>query len=268
MARDVTKLHPDLQVLVEKLKTECAKKGLKIGISECVRTVTEQDKLYSYGRTDMSRGKVTNARGSSYSSMHQWGVAFDFYRNDGKGAYYDKDGFFRKVGQVGKSIGLEWGGDWKSIIDQPHFQLPNWGSTASQLKKLYGTPVKFMGTWKKAKPVEKLKKDIGSTNDWVKRLQKEIGVKQDNIAGPKTLKATPSLKRKDKGIIVELVQEKLISLGYDLGKYGPNKDGIDGSFGGGMEKVVKKYQVDVVGLKKPDGIITSGKGTWKKLLGL
>lgn len=268
MARDVTKLHPDLQELVEKLKTECTKKGLKIGISECVRTVAEQDKLYSYGRTDMSRGKVTNARGSSYSSMHQWGVAFDFYRNDGKGAYYDKDGFFRKVGQVGKSIGLEWGGDWKSIIDQPHFQLPNWGSTASQLKKLYGTPTKFMATWKKAKPVEKPKKGMSSTNNWVERLQKEIGANPDNIAGPKTLAATPTLEKGSKGNVVGLVQERLISFGYDLGKWGPNKDGIDKSFGGTMKTVVKQYQREKLGHKKPDGIITSGKSTWKGLLGL
>ena len=41
--------------------------------------------------------------------------------------YYDKDGFFSKVGAIGKSIGLEWGGDWKTPVDKPHFQLPDWG---------------------------------------------------------------------------------------------------------------------------------------------
>lgn len=148
MARDITKLHPELQDKIKKLQDLCAKNGLKIGISECVRTVAEQDALYAKGRTAPGN-KVTNAKGSTYSSMHMWGVAFDFYRNDGKGAYENKDGFFQKVGKLGKSIGLEWGGDWKSIVDLPHFQLPQWGSTTSKLKSLYGTPDKFMKTWKK-----------------------------------------------------------------------------------------------------------------------
>ena len=76
--------------------------------------------------------------------MHNWGVSFDFCRNDGTGAYNDTDGFFSKVGSIGKSIGLEWGGDWKSIVDRPHFQLPDWGSTPAKLKTLYGTPDNFI----------------------------------------------------------------------------------------------------------------------------
>lgn len=148
MANDISKLHPKLQTKLKKLKDECAKKGLKIGISECVRTVAEQDALYAKGRTS-SGNIVTNCKGSTYSSMHQWGVAFDFYRNDGKGAYTDNDGFFTKVGRIGKNLGLEWGGSWKSIVDKPHFQLPDWGSSTTKLKNTYGKPEKFMATWKK-----------------------------------------------------------------------------------------------------------------------
>jgi hypothetical protein len=35
-------------------------------------------------------------------------------------------------------------------VDKPHFQLPDWGSGPSKLKKLYGTPEKFMASWPKA----------------------------------------------------------------------------------------------------------------------
>jgi peptidoglycan L-alanyl-D-glutamate endopeptidase CwlK len=146
MGREISALHPDLQVLVERLKSACLKKGLKIGISECVRTVTEQDALYAQGRTK-GGPIVTNAKGSTYSSMHQWGIAFDFYRNDGKGSYNDRDGFFTKVGKIGESIGLEWGGSWTSFIDKPHFQLPDWGSTTIRLKELYKYPENFMLSW-------------------------------------------------------------------------------------------------------------------------
>ena len=86
--------------------------------------------------------------------MHQWGVAFDFYLKmdvDGDGvisddAFNNSTGLFEKVGALGKQIGLEWGGDW-TIKDRPHLQLPDWGSTASKLKQMYGTPDKFIATW-------------------------------------------------------------------------------------------------------------------------
>jgi peptidoglycan L-alanyl-D-glutamate endopeptidase CwlK len=154
--RDIKQLHPDLQTLAKKLITECKKQGIDIKIGECLRTTAEQDKLYSYGRTDKSRGKVTNAQGCTYSSMHQWGVAFDVYLDedvdkDGKtsdDAFNNKTGLFNKVGKIGQALGLEWGGSWTSIKDLPHFQLKKWGSTPRTLKAKYGTPQKFMKTWK------------------------------------------------------------------------------------------------------------------------
>lgn len=153
MSRDITMCHPRLQVLAEKLVAEGKKQGLIIKIGECFRSAAEQDALYAQGRT-AAGNIVTNAKGSSYSSMHQWGVAFDVIRNDGKGAYNDNDGWFGRVGRLGKSLGLEWGGDFKSPVDKPHFQLPDWGSTADKLKKLYGNADNFKKTWE-VKTVEK-----------------------------------------------------------------------------------------------------------------
>lgn len=153
--KDVTKLHPKLQKKIKELIALCAKNGIKIRVTECVRTKAEQDALYAKGRTAPG-SKVTNCKGSSYSSMHQWGVAFDYVidqdtDNDGdidiKDLYYVK--LMNVVGKLGQSIGLEWGGSWTSIVDKPHFQLPDWGSTSKKLKATYGTPEKFMATWKK-----------------------------------------------------------------------------------------------------------------------
>ena len=152
--RDIKALHPDLQKKYAQLIKLCSKKGITIGVAECLRTKAEQDALYAKGRT--APGKiVTNAKGSNYSSMHQWGVAFDFYLKmdiDGDGqisddAYNNAKKTFNQVGALAKSIGLERGGDWKSIKDLPHIQLKNWGSTTSKLKAEYGTPEKFMKTW-------------------------------------------------------------------------------------------------------------------------
>lgn len=155
--RDINALHPRMIEKVYQLIDLCAQNGITIGISECLRTVTEQDALYAKGRTAPG-SIVTNAKGSSYSSMHQWGVAADFFLKmdiDGDGqisddSYNNATKMFNKVGALAQSIGLEWGGSWKSIVDLPHVQLPDWGSTASKLRSTYGTPEAFMKTWEKS----------------------------------------------------------------------------------------------------------------------
>lgn len=167
--RDINALHPKLQALICDLKAECEVQGLKIGISECLRTAAEQDALFAKGRTAPGR-IVTNARGSTYSSMHQWGIAFDFYRNDGKGAYENGDNFFEKVGKIGRTLGLEWGGDWKSIVDLPHFQLSDWGTTTAKLKQLYKTPENFFKTWEEKEMTETERKKFNLLVEQVEKL--------------------------------------------------------------------------------------------------
>lgn len=170
--RDITLCHPQLQFLAGRLLEECRTGGLSIAIGESYRTVLEQEELYAQGRT--RPGKiVTNARGITYDSFHQWGTAFDFYRNDGRGAYNEEGQFFEKVGAVGKSLGLEWGGGWKSIKDKPHFQLPDWGSGTAEIKKLYKDPEEFRKTWTTKAPGWQKEQDgwryyIGTSGTYIK----------------------------------------------------------------------------------------------------
>lgn len=79
MARDISQLHPELQNKITKLTELCNGEGLPLGIGECFRSVQEQDELYAQGRTKPG-SIITNAPGSSYSSQHQWGIAFDFIK--------------------------------------------------------------------------------------------------------------------------------------------------------------------------------------------
>ena len=161
--------HPLLISKCERLVEICRGKGLVIGVGECLRTAEEQDKLYAKGRTSPGR-IVTNAKGYNLESHHQWGTAFDIYRNDGKGLYYDSDGFFEKVGEIGKSLGLEWGGDWKSPVDRTHFQLKYWGSTTERLKKEYITVEAFMKNWdiQEEEVTEKIYNDVSELPKWAK----------------------------------------------------------------------------------------------------
>lgn len=160
--RGVDKLHPELQKCVEKFLNECKKQGLNVLITETLRTQAEQEALYAQGRTQPGK-IVTNCRG--YQSPHCWGVAFDFCRNKKGWEYDNTDGFFNKVGRIAEKLldnteyDLFWGGDFKTFVDRPHVEmkkyLPN-NSTKTLINK-YGTPEKFMETWKEVKIMEDIK---------------------------------------------------------------------------------------------------------------
>lgn len=143
---DRSLIHPRLDYKLTKLLKKCEENGIWLIITEGFRTKEYQDSLYAKGRTAPGN-IVTNARGSSYSSQHMWGIAFDIAIND-KNHLYDGT-LIAKVAKLAKSIGLGWGGDWKSFKDTPHFYLTSWGSTASVLRAQYGTPENFKRTWKK-----------------------------------------------------------------------------------------------------------------------
>ena len=39
--------------------------------------------------------------------------------------YVDEDPAYDIVGQIGKGLGLVWGGDWAAFPDTPHFETQN-----------------------------------------------------------------------------------------------------------------------------------------------
>ena len=246
MARDITQLHPRLQDKIAQLKVLCEKQGLQLGISECFRSVAEQDALYAQGRTKAG-SIVTNAKGSTYSSQHQWGIAFDIFQNI-KGQEYSDAAFFINVATLAKSLGLAWGGDWSSFKDTPHFYLPDWGSTTTKLKQQYGSFEAFKRTWDATGGY--------NSKEWVKALQRAINVTVDGIAGKQTHGACPLIKSGYTGTVVKLMQQRLAyEFGYSVG-------GCDGIFGSKTLAAVKKFQ-KAKGLEA-DGIV--GKNTWRKLL--
>ncbi|MHC1750399.1 MAG: M15 family metallopeptidase [Cellulosilyticaceae bacterium] len=117
--RDLNELHPKLKSLAQKLIEECTKQNIPIIVTETYRSVARQDYLYAQGRT-RSGSVVTNAKGSDMSSYHQWRLAFDVCVNI-RGKEYDAI-LLGKIGKIGQSIGLEWGGGWSGFKDTPHFQ--------------------------------------------------------------------------------------------------------------------------------------------------
>lgn len=103
--------------------------GVEIRIIDGSRTFEEQDELFAQGRTKPGQ-IVTKAKGGQ--SLHNFGIAFDIgIFKDGK--YLGESVLYDVVGDIGESVGLEWGGRWKSIQDKPHFQLKT-GLSLAQLR--------------------------------------------------------------------------------------------------------------------------------------
>ena len=197
MSRDMTLLHPELQEKFTLLVKLCASQGLKIKNTSTVRTAEEQADCVKRGTSSVSWP----------NSMHNWGVAVDFCRNDGTGAYHDSDGFFARVGRLAESIGLVWGGSW-SHPDKPHLQLANWGVKPSeQLIPKYGSPEAFKATWEANAQAQ---------------------------SGTSASAAKSYLGRGDRSDRVKQLQEQLNRFGYSLEE--------DGIFGSKTEAAVKDYQ--------------------------
>ncbi len=116
-------LLPEVRSIARSLVQKAGQSGIPIKIISGLRTYAEQDELYAQGRSKPGP-KVTNARGG-YSN-HNFGIAFDIGVFAGS-KYLAESVKYKAVGALGMDLGLEWGGSWQSIVDQPHFQLrPEW----------------------------------------------------------------------------------------------------------------------------------------------
>ena len=120
-SRSVTELHPKVATMAMAFLQACDNAGIDLLITSTYRDHASQNELYAQGRT--KPGKiVTNARGGQ--SWHNYRLALDVVPlRNGKCVWDDKDPIWLKVGEIGESLGLEWGGRWAAKFrDRPHFQ--------------------------------------------------------------------------------------------------------------------------------------------------
>ncbi len=113
-------LLPELDAKAVDFLTACADKGYDLKITQGYRTAEYQDELYSHGRNGDKRPIVTYA--TSKNSKHCFGKAFDIAFN-GSDPYPAK-AQWDKIGAIGKSLGLKWGGDFTGKKkDMLHFEI-------------------------------------------------------------------------------------------------------------------------------------------------
>jgi len=115
MSARLEDLDPDVRAKAEALVELAREAGCPIRVTHTLRTWDEQAHLYAKGRT-LPGTKVTNAP-PGYS-WHNFKRAFDVCFV-GPTPY---EGPWEKLGPLGESVGLEWGGRWKKFTDRPHFQ--------------------------------------------------------------------------------------------------------------------------------------------------
>jgi peptidoglycan LD-endopeptidase CwlK len=115
----IQSLLPAAQRKAREFMKAVLRDGVAVKVISGTRTFAEQNRLYRQGR-DLPGPKITRARGGQ--SNHNFGVAWDIgvFQN---GQYLDESPLYRRVGGIGKGLGLEWGGDWRGFPDEPHFQV-------------------------------------------------------------------------------------------------------------------------------------------------
>ena len=141
VTRSLDLLFPPFREQVEKFIELI--KGTPFEIYETYRSFQTQMEYYQRGRkivnglwvVENSKEVVTKAKPGM--SFHAYGLAFDCildgslqkqgiqwswsdYYIDSNGKKVKAD--WKRIGTLGKSIGLEWAGDWKTFQELPHFQ--------------------------------------------------------------------------------------------------------------------------------------------------
>ncbi|OMD29157.1 hypothetical protein BJP48_18880 [Paenibacillus odorifer] len=175
-------LHPVVMAAATVLIERCYSRGVPILITQGLRTIAEQNALYEQGRSKPG-AIVTNARGGY--SYHNFGLAIDFalLLPDGKQVSWniDRDGNGDKVTdwsevvQEAKALGFEWGGDFDSFKDYPHFQI-TFGLTTSQLRA--GAKPSEIAMAKATAIIDRLKEEVKEDMSKIEELEAII-VKQD-----------------------------------------------------------------------------------------
>lgn len=129
-ARSETNIR-SLQIKAQPLARQSLGKLIQAGhdarIISGTRSYAQQNALYRQGRSN-GRPVVTNARGGQ--SWHNFGLAWDIGLFD-EGAYITDGGPYEQVSSIAKVAGLEWGGDWPSFRDMPHYQVATEGRSVS-----------------------------------------------------------------------------------------------------------------------------------------
>jgi RHS repeat-associated protein len=137
------RLHPVVAGLAARHLSLMTEAGLHVRLTHGFRTYGDQDAEYAKGRNGDPRDVVTYARGGQ--SLHNFGLAYDIALFDDDGRYIidGSDPRYLQAGDLGRAIGLEWGGAWTRPYDPSHFQF-NGGRSTPTIRKWWETGMEIL----------------------------------------------------------------------------------------------------------------------------
>ncbi len=145
---NLTTLLPQVQLLARSLVHAASAMGIEIKVISGSRTYAQQDAIFLQGRAPLAEvNKARKAAGLDTitaddnkvrtpcrggESNHNFQLAFDIGVFKGK-TYFEESPNYKAVAVLGKQLGLTWGGDFHSHVDEPHYELrPHWAGTLSE----------------------------------------------------------------------------------------------------------------------------------------
>ena len=152
-------LHPEVKRraknVIKEANAHFKKTGLSVGMFEGWRTEARQLEVMGGGASDVK---------NYLNSYHPWGLAVDFVFLDQFGrwtwepikdndpAWYEyvtqvftgdaNAQAWDELGDIIKSNGFEWGGDWRNLKDKPHAQYTKEGRTRDMIAA-FGEPENY-----------------------------------------------------------------------------------------------------------------------------
>jgi peptidoglycan L-alanyl-D-glutamate endopeptidase CwlK len=165
--RRLSRLIRPVRQMAERFLRLCEGNGVTVVVTETLRSFERQAYLYRAGRSTeaiKAQAEALRRQGKTrfadilldvppnpsnqvvtwtLTSPHLAGVAFDIVVvRDGKPYWSPKDSSedeqeqfrntWRRVGEWGESVGLEWGGRWRKP-DMPHFQHRGWNRISNNV---------------------------------------------------------------------------------------------------------------------------------------
>jgi len=106
-------VHPDLRRVIDRALQEGP---LDFIVIEGLRTMQRQREMYASGASKTMNSRHLTGHAVDILPIGKEGAAFDW-------PLYDKLGPAVKAAAVAEGVQIEWGGDWTSFRDGPHFQL-------------------------------------------------------------------------------------------------------------------------------------------------
>ncbi|WP_081143374.1 M15 family metallopeptidase, partial [Bacillus cereus] len=132
---NLNKLAPHTRAKALQWYQYCVDNGIEVLVYETTRSIEQQ------------RENVRKGASQTMKSYHLVGQALDFVPARGAEVFWD-DYYRSDIQQAvryAKSIGFEWGGDWKGFVDSPHLQY-NYNGYGTDKGVVSSEPVHVTGS--------------------------------------------------------------------------------------------------------------------------